>query len=171
MSHDPLSWYLANRALLIGFLRLIAPQDVAEDAVQETYIVLQRTAERFVAGADPGAWVRGIARNLARQALTRRGRQQAMPPEALIERFDQAAALADADALDQRDDEREQLARCLGALSPANRELIRLRYQDDLSLKQLAERSRRSAGAIQVALSRLRATLSACIDQALRRRR
>lgn len=169
MGLDPISWYLANRALLIGFLRLIAPQDVAEDAVQETYIVLQRTQERFAAGADPGAWVRGIARNLARQALTRRARQQAQPPEALIDLFDQSAALAEAE--DGGDEEREQLGRCLAALSAGNRELVRARYQDGLSLKQLAERSGRSAGAIQVALSRLRATLFACIDQALRRRR
>jgi RNA polymerase sigma-70 factor (ECF subfamily) len=169
VGHDPISWYLANRTLLLGFLRMIAPQDVAEDAVQETYIVLQRTQERFIAGADPGAWVRGIARNLARQALTRRGRQQAMASEALSERCDQAAALAE--AADGGDEEREQLGRCLATLSAANRELLRARYQEGLSLKQLAERSRRSAGAIQVALSRLRATLFACIDQALRRRR
>jgi RNA polymerase sigma-70 factor (ECF subfamily) len=169
VGNDPISWYLANRTLLLGFLRLIAPQDVAEDAVQETYIVLQRTPERFIAGADPGAWVRGIARNLARQALAKRGRLQAMPPEALIERFDQAAVLAEAE--DGDDEEREQLQRCLGALSATNRELVRARYAEGLSLKQLAERSRRSPGAIQVALSRLRATLFACIDQALRRRR
>jgi len=173
VGHDPISWYLANRTLLLGFLRMIAPQDVVEDAVQETYIVLQRTQERFIAGADPGAWVRGIARNLVRQALTRRGRLQAMPPEALIERFDHAAGLAEdgAGADDRGDEEREQLSRCLGGLSQANRELVRARYQEGLSLKQLAERSKRSAGAIQVALSRLRATLFACIDQALRRRR
>jgi len=166
---DPISWYLANRTLLLGFLRMIAPQDVAEDAVQETYIVLQRTAERFIAGADPGAWVRGIARNLVRQALTKRGRLQAMPPEALIERCDQAAALVDDEG--GLDEQREQLQRCLAALSPAQRELLHARYQDGLSLKQLAERGARSAGAIQVALSRLRATLLACIDLARRKPR
>jgi RNA polymerase sigma-70 factor (ECF subfamily) len=165
---DPISWYLANRGLLLGFLRMIAPQDVAEDAVQETYIVLQRTQERFIAGADPGAWVRGIARNLVRQALSKRGRLQAMAPEALIERCDQAAALAEDDG--GGEDEHAQLQRCLGELSAANRELVRARYQDGLSLKQLAEQCARSPGAIQVALSRLRASLFACIERARRRR-
>ena len=69
------------------------------------------------------------------------------------------------------DEQREQLQRCLAALSPAQRELLHARYQDGLSLKQLAERGARSAGAIQVALSRLRATLLACIDLARRKPR
>ncbi len=167
MDHDPLSWYLANRLLLFGFLRMMGPADMAEDVLQETYVALQRSAARFTPGADPGAWVRGIARNLARQALARRQRLQALPAEALLERLEQVAAAAVED--DGDDEAVDQLQRCLGVLAPAQRELVHARYHQGLSLAQLSARTGRSAGAIQVALSRLRATLLACIEQARRR--
>lgn len=174
MSADPISWYLANRPVLLGFLRLCAPHDVAEDAVQETFIVLQRTSDRFRPGADPGAWVRGIARNLAKQMLTTRGRLHLLPLETLIDAVDHAVAAnetaaASAAGTPVAPDDLEHLARCMSALEQRQQELLHDRYQQGLSLRELADKTARSPGAIQVALSRLRSVLEACIDQARRR--
>jgi RNA polymerase sigma-70 factor (ECF subfamily) len=167
VSDDPITWYLANRPLLMGYLRLMASHEVVEDALQETYLVLQRTGDRYLLGSDPGSWVRGIARNVVKQVLTKHGRLRSMPMEALIESLDQAVSRAEPDDLVASSD-LEHLSRCVSQLDERQQDLLRQRYHQGLSLQDLAEATARSAGAIQVALSRLRSVLQACIEQARR---
>lgn len=160
---DPLAWFMANRAALLGYVQVIASRELADDALQETWLAVHRSRERFRADADPGAWVRGIARNVAKQVLQKRGRHQLMPDDRLVDLFDQAEAEA---AAEDPGPEAELLRRCLDRVDTRQRELIALRYADDRSLAEIAAATGRSSGAVQVALSRLRSALADCIAKA-----
>lgn len=158
---DLLRWFLANRAPLLGYLRALLPHDLVEDAFQETFLVVHRKAASFDAQRDAGAWVRGIARNVARQVAAKATRAVRLPPDQLAERFELAAAEAEPG----EDDDLVHLASCLERLDVPARELLRRRYHDGDALDELAAASGRSPGAVQVALSRVRAALATCIER------
>lgn len=160
--------FVAERSALLGFLRFLLPPDLAEDACQEVFLVVDRKLSTFDTARDFGAWVRGIARNVARQVAASRGRLQCLPDEALIDRCDQAFAEAAAEA-DPLAQDLVHLRTCLEQLDATQRELLRRRYHEGWSLAQLSEGMDRAAGAVQVALSRLRAVLLSCIQKTRRR--
>jgi hypothetical protein len=129
--------------------RMLGDGAEAEDVVQETllraYLGLSdlRDPTRF------GAWLAGIALNLARMTLRRRAtyervlaRVAALPPEDLFE-------------------EREVVRSALRVLPAAEREVVVLHYVDGLSCDEIAALLDRSPGAVRVRLHRARARLRA----------
>jgi len=155
--------FIGDRAALLGYLRTLVPHDLVEDAFQEVFLVVHRKVGEFDQGRDFAAWVRGIARNVALQVLAKARRAVSLPPEALLARIDQAASEAEADP--EPHDDRRHLTDCLAKLSESHRDLLRQRYTDGLMLEELAAATGRTAGAVQVALSRLRSTLQECIER------
>lgn len=153
--------FIGDRAALLGYLRTLLPHDLVEDAFQEVFLVVHRKVDEFDQSRDFPAWVRGIARNIAHQVLAKARRAVALPPDALLERIDQAASEAEAEP----HDDRHHLADCLAKLSDKQRDLLRQRYVDGLMLDQLAIATGRTVGAVQVALSRLRLALQECIER------
>ncbi|MEZ6087346.1 MAG: sigma factor-like helix-turn-helix DNA-binding protein [Pirellulaceae bacterium] len=63
--------------------------------------------------------------------------------------------------------EQSALQECLQALSPKSREIVRLRYFDDLNISQVAERLGSTAGAMRIALMRIRRQLANCVERRL----
>jgi len=64
---------------------------------------------------------------------------------------------------------RKALRECVEKLSPYARQLIRLRYVDELSALDVAERLNRSPNTIYVALSRTYRHLAGCVQRRLAR--
>ena len=64
---------------------------------------------------------------------------------------------------------RKALRECVEKLSPYARQLIRMRYVDDLSAQDVAERLNRSPNTIYVALSRTYRHLADCVERRLAR--
>lgn len=136
---------------------------LAEDILQEVFLVVTKRAETFTLGSDFLAWARVIARFKTLELLRERRRDRAtLSPEAL----DALAAVApDADRWQAQ---REALARCLERLPPAQRKLTALAYSEGLTPAQIAERSGKAANVVHVLLSRLRRTLRECVFERLR---
>lgn len=160
MHEDLLGRFVEDRGELLGYLRALVPGDLVDDVFQETFLVVMRRVGDFEPGRDFPAWVRGIARNIARQVRERHGRTAAPLPDDVVDLIDQAHVQADA----ERED-RTHLRTCLDRLGGTQREMLRQRYQVGHSLDRLAELVGRSPGAVQVALSRLRAALQECIER------
>lgn len=162
MDHDDLlRQFVAERGELLGYLRCLVPGQLVEDVFQEVFLVVVKRAAEFDRSRDFSAWVRGIARKVAHKV---RAKQSCAPtlPDDVVDLVSVAYDEARASASDERDDLRH-LSVCLDRLAEAQRELLRRRYHDGLSLERLAAMTGRSAGAVQVALSRLRSVLSECI--------
>ncbi len=158
---DPIVWFLANRDLLMGYLAMHGCRQVAEDVLQEVFLVLQRQRGEMPQGAAAGAWVRGITRNLALKAMAKQRRRVVPLSGAVLDGLEAAAAEAEADS--EQADNLAALRGCLDQLDGRHRELLTLRYADGMSFAELATRQDSTAGAVQVMVSRLRSKLADCI--------
>lgn len=137
-------------------------KDLAEEAVQEGFLAVWRSASTFRSDGSPRSWVLRIVAMKSLQILRRRRRN-----EAKIERAQQEAAPMDADPLAANAERSEVLAslrRHLERLPDLERELIALYYGGDLSQAQIAEQlempERTVSFRIQKALEQLRTRLA-----------
>ena len=138
------------------------PED-AEDVLQETFLEAQRNFGRFRPDGDFGAWLRGIARNVAARRRSRRV-QLSLEPE----------VLARLEALVRREEEVDVspvdvLRGCLGKLTEDDRELIRSRYERDTALEAVVKGLGKSLSWAKSRLLRLRLALADCVTRELKR--
>lgn len=160
---DPIAWLVAHRDDLLGYACLMVSRDLADDVLQEAYLVVQRRRGDFEPGAPPGPWIHGIVRNLARKAAIRMHRSRTMPSDELVAAMDEAALRAE--RTDAGSDEAVALEGCLAELTGRHRQLVERRYRDGLSLAELAASVGATPGSVQVMLSRIRAALLACLQR------
>jgi RNA polymerase sigma-70 factor (ECF subfamily) len=164
--HDEfLPLFLRHQGELRAFIgSVVRDRSVRDDVLQETALVLWREFERYDRARSFGGWARGIASRLLLKRLEQLGRQPfLLPPEAIAEvqnAFDRLG--------DEADARREGLERCLEDLPEKSRGLLALRYEQGLSLSQIAERIETSMDAAHKTLSRIRAKLQECVERRLR---
>ena len=138
-------------------LRLVGDEAVAEDAFQQTWVQVAERIGRFDESRPFAPWLFTVARNLALDHLRRR------QPESLDEVPEPAASdgvesdpLARAVARERTG----RVAAALGALAPLDREVLSLRFEEDLALPEVAATLRvpvpTAKAQLYRALSRLR---------------
>jgi RNA polymerase sigma-70 factor (ECF subfamily) len=153
-----------ERVRLIAYIRSLAGDaDLTEDLFQEVSVVVLQKAGEFVTGKDLQAWCRGIARNLVLREREKARRLRIFEDDRLVDLVDTAfAENAEREGIDSQ---RSMLRQCMDLLASGSRELVELRYGSGLSLRQVAERLKRTEAAVQVALSRTRRWLSECAQR------
>ncbi|MFO0582740.1 MAG: sigma-70 family RNA polymerase sigma factor [Anaeromyxobacter sp.] len=155
--------YARYRARLLGFLaRMTREPALAEDLLQETWLRLAAAAPRLAPDSDLGAWVFTVARNV--QASHRRWR--------LLDGRRRGLAASGASAEDphgphahaEAGEARRRLEVAVGALPPADREVLLLVSVERLEPGQAAAVLGISAEAARQRLARARAALRAALD-------
>ncbi|MFG0289850.1 MAG: sigma-70 family RNA polymerase sigma factor [Rhodopirellula sp. JB044] len=148
---------------LMSFIRIITMNrhNDAEDVYQRTCIVLWQKFSDFD-GENFFAWACGIARYEMLKLRDSQKRVKVFDDET-IEYLSSDAYLVAQDVCDRR----TALSSCLNKLPIADREMIRRRYYDELSVKEIAEHVGRSTYAIYRELSRIHGSLSRCIERTL----
>ncbi len=151
--------FVRHSGLLHGFIASICGDLVlAEDILQEVFLVVTKRADTFALGSDFLAWARVIARFKTMELLRERKRERAtLSLEAL------AALESVAPDVDAWQQQREALHRCLDKLTPGQRQLTALAYGEGLSPAQIAERQNKAANVVHVLLSRMRRALRECV--------
>jgi len=141
---------------------------LAQDAVQEGFIVLQRKHHEFKPGANAYSWVRQIVRFEALNLLRSRRKETCYADEELFhlvdkqfERYLEAKDLGDLEA------RKTALQFCLAKLDEPSREMLLEFYRDALSCDKLSELHQRSVNAIRLSLSRIRSRLRDCVRHRL----
>jgi RNA polymerase sigma-70 factor (ECF subfamily) len=117
-------------------VRLLGDLPVAEDAFQQTWVQVAERISRYDARRPFGPWLFAVARNLALDHLRRRR------PESLDEAgepVDPKGAEGDPLARAMEGQRRARVGESLAALAPLDREVLTLRFEEDLALPQLAE--------------------------------
>ena len=156
-------WTQAHPAIAGYVAALVPERSAADDVMQETALTLLRTFAEYDPARPFIAWAMGVARIavLTRRRDHARARSRFSGPA--------AAALAEAweELLPAVDDRRLALTECLRGIAGRNRQLLDLRYGQDLAPQDIAPRLGMSAVAVRVALSRLRVALQACIEKRL----
>lgn len=142
-------------------LSLLGDPDQANDVVQEANLVLWRNAAEFQIGSNFRAWAFRIAHFQVMAHRQRQLRDRLVFDDELLAVLDPAAK-----AVDETYEERqERLTVCLEKLPEAQRDLLRQRYADGLSLQAIAESVRRTANAVAQTLFRVRRTLIECVTR------
>jgi RNA polymerase sigma-70 factor (ECF subfamily) len=137
----------------------------AADVTQETFVHFITQPAQF----DPmrgtlGAWLCGIARNMARKAAG--GREQATDPGDLFDDERLAEEHIDRDTPEERllrGETAEQVRRALAALSPRYRDVLILCELSELSYAEAAQVCGIEIGTVRSRLSRARARLAQCL--------
>lgn len=144
-------------------LSMVPDFSLAEDVLQETFLVVSRKAGDFELGTSFPAWVKTIARFKALETLRReRGRFVTLSESALEALGTEPHGFADADDTDPR---LERLQNCISQLAPQARRSIELRYRGDHLPPQIAELMGCTVPSVNVTLSRARAFLRDCVSR------
>jgi RNA polymerase sigma-70 factor, ECF subfamily len=140
---------------------LRSPSEV-EDAVQEALVRVWKSARTPDELESPVAWVRHIARNEALRLRAREGRRQ---EEEMADDMDELVAPGDGEpALPGR----LEIVDLLGTLGPADRQLVWLRYFEDITQVNVARRLELPEGTVKVRLHRVRKHLRRTLEDAER---
>lgn len=135
----------------------------AEDLIQTVAVDAAAAIESYDRSRPFGPWIMGIARNRVLKHY------RTVAADALT--FDAATLQSIADAhesiTDEVDDRRRSLRLCIAELTDRAREVVKLRYEDDLAAAAIAERLGLNANAVYVTLHRARQTLADCIERRL----
>ncbi len=142
---------------------------LAQDAVQETFIVLQKKHAQFRPSANVFTWARQIVRFEVLNLLRARGRESCVIDEQLFALVDaQFDQHLDADALARMEQQKVALQHCMTRLERDSLDLLLGFYKERLSCDQLASGRQRSVNAIRLSLSRIRAKLRDCVRHRLK---
>lgn len=155
---------ISERVKLFAYIcAIVRDEHMAEDVLQEvSMLMLDKREELRDANALP-IWLRRAARLTALTAMRRQTRRPVLMDESLLDRIDPFW-----DALDREPTDRtEALSRCVDRLTPTAREVLRLRYVENLSGQQLADRTGRKLDSVYMALSRIHARLADCVRRQL----
>jgi RNA polymerase sigma-70 factor len=152
-----------DRLRLIAYIRALAGDaDLTEDIFQEVSVIVLQKAEEFIEGRDLQSWCRGIARNVLLREREKSRRIRTFEGDRIVELVDAAFAEQGKDALDGR---HSLLRACLQTLAAPSRELLKLRYDSEMSLRDVGQKMGRTEAAVQVALSRVRKWLMDCVER------
>jgi len=154
--------YDATAAKLFGVaLRICRERNLAEEAFQEAFIGIWRTAADF----DPArgsalAWMAGVTRNRALDLLRRRGRGDTPIEDDALERLMHEAASLRAEQADL-----DALLQCLERLEETPRQAVVLAYCEGRTREDLAARFGVPVNTMKTWLRRALLALRGCLEE------
>jgi RNA polymerase sigma factor (sigma-70 family) len=117
--------------------RVLGRDDLAEEAVQLTFLRAWQAADRFDGDRDPAPWLAKIARNCSIDVYRREQRRAASPLDDVEAEHPSVVALPpDLDTVDAV----WHVRRAIEALSPAEAEVVRLQHLAGLTHGEISER-------------------------------
>jgi RNA polymerase sigma-70 factor (ECF subfamily) len=163
---DDILWHTQARvrAYIAG---LGIAQHHVDELAQETYLQLYRSMDKMPSDAPPELWVKGIAKSICLNHLRKHA------PRGRLHRHALAEILANTTTRLERGLGQEGfesiLEDCLAKLPPERREMLDLKYAQELSADSIAEQTKSTADAARVAMHRIRGGLRDALAQQLAR--
>jgi RNA polymerase sigma-70 factor (ECF subfamily) len=152
-----------GRSRVFGYLlALVQNLADAEDLYQQTALLLWEKFDQYEPGTDFGSWATTVAHYTALNFLRTQSRRRALFSEAAIQRL---AAMQSEIKSSEGSRRSDALAKCVASLPEGERRLVRLRYEGERSVEDIAAQERRTVGAVYTALSRIRKSLLACVER------
>jgi len=115
-------------------IRMVGNEATAEDLLNEVFVHVWRTAERFEARSQVSTWILGIARYKALTALRSRSFDEL--EDEVAESIEDSSD--DPETLMQKTERCAILQACLSQLSSAHREVVDLVYYHEQSIEEVA---------------------------------
>jgi RNA polymerase sigma-70 factor (ECF subfamily) len=152
-----------QRRLYLFILSQLASTQDAEEVLQDANLVVWSKYHQFEINTNFFAWCAQIATYEILKFRQRRQREKLR----FSDEFVQAVADEVLERCDELELRRSALEQCLTKLRPADRNLIKQRYQPGERGKNLAEDLGRPANSVYQSLGRIRRTLMECINRTL----
>lgn len=152
-----------HQRLLHDFIFAIFPDHTSvDDVCQETNRVLWEKRDQFELGTNFRAWARKIAHFQTLSHLKRIKRKSWL-------RFDSDLVQALAETYQENDEHREKRAKamkeCRKLLSPEDQRLLNMRYESNLSQREISLKTARTEGALKQVFLRIRNQLRKCVKR------
>ncbi|MGH2272595.1 sigma-70 family RNA polymerase sigma factor [Anaerohalosphaeraceae bacterium U12dextr] len=152
---------MANHNLILTYILMLVPSvPDAEDILQETAAVLWEKFDQYEPGTDFASWAVTIARykimHLQREKSNSRIKFSSSTLDTISEYLS---------SKEQNDLSHELLHKCLNRLNDKDRKLIMMRYQLNISVKELAKRIDRPVQGLYSTLTRIHTFLIACVQR------
>jgi RNA polymerase sigma-70 factor (ECF subfamily) len=152
--------FLQHQPEIRGFVLSMIPNfSVADDVMQETFLIVTKKALSFELGTSFAAWVKTIARFKALEAI------RARKFETLSEEVLEALNTEPHEFAGETDERLALLRGCLDQLAPQARRSIDYRYQNENMPPQIASLMGCTVQSVNVTLSRARAFLRECVQR------
>jgi RNA polymerase sigma-70 factor (ECF subfamily) len=159
------SLLVPNQTRIQAFILTLVPNaNDAEDIYQETVSTMWDKFPSFEIGTDFVSWAITIAKF---KVLEFRGRQQKTKvqfSDTLYETLELTAAARLAEEQDRLD----ALKTCVGKLSEKEQNLLKMRYEMDLTFQKMAQRIGKTAPALHRIMAIIHSRLALCIRRVLR---
>jgi len=153
----------AQQRIYAYLLMMVHNHSDAEDLFQETASVLWEKFEEFDTSKSFAAWSIGIARNKALDLLRSRRTSRAFFSDEFYDEISKIEELESGNA-DQR---LKALRNCIKKMSFQNQNIVRLRFENGVAVKNISQRSGESADKIYKRLSRIYSALRDCVNHTL----
>ena len=155
---------MASYKRIFSFILTLAPKlSDAEDIMQKSVMIMFRKFNEFKPNSNFGAWGTSIARYEILKFREKQGKNRVL--------FDSSAfdnILKRTEARVEKIDERLQaLESCLNKLNDRDKELIKMRYEDGLTIKEVAQKAKRPIPGMYKAMARIHNLLQACVKHTM----
>ncbi|MEK7414699.1 MAG: sigma-70 family RNA polymerase sigma factor [Planctomycetota bacterium] len=154
-------WTQAQTAIAGYVTAMVGDTHVANDVLQDVAVAALRKFSTYDPQRPFVAWAMGIAKT---QILAQR-RDGARAASRFSSTLIDLLTMEWETVLPEANVRSRALIACIQGLDRRGRELIQWRYQEELAPPNIATRLGCREGAVRTALSRLRATLHACIER------
>lgn len=131
---------LADRVRLFSYIwAIVRDEHLAEDVFQDVSMLAMDKATDIEDPVNLRVWIRRAARHKALQAVQSRSREALVFSSDAMDQLDQAWDNEDVPGTAAPDEAINALRHCLGKLTPNAQRIVKLRYTDSLTGKQLDE--------------------------------
>lgn len=159
----PALWAAAQPAVDNFIYSQILDFHQAQDILQHVAVIAFAKFGEYDASRPFIAWVIGIARNEVLKSRRQHARERHVFDSQLVEQI----ADAHVDLRDEFDPMREALRDCVRKVDDRGRQLLQLRYDQQLKPAQIGKRLDISTTSVLVSLHRVRAAIKRCIERRL----
>lgn len=163
-TNEFLQLLMANQKRIYAFILALVPNhEDAEDLFQQTVLVMWSRFDAFVRGTSFAAWALTVAKYQILSARKRYARDTLHLSNLALELVERDCR----PVVDQMDARMHALRRCVSKLRQRDYELLRLRYEQEWTIKAIAQEAGRSVQSIYKRIARIHDTLLQCIRAAL----
>lgn len=158
------SLYKATAPQLFGLaLRMLRRRELAEEIVQDSFVLAWRSAHTF----DPGrgsamAWLARIVRNRCIDVLRQRGRETPLDDASIEDREDPRSSPADLAVLSS---DARRLQECLAELDESSRKVLGLVYHEGMTYQEAAVHVGAPLGTVKGWVRRSLVRLRNCMER------
>jgi RNA polymerase sigma-70 factor (ECF subfamily) len=135
-----------------------------EDILQEVAQVCAEKFSEYDRERSFISWAMGIARNRILKYYRSRSRDRMVLSEAVLERLEGALEKMEPEA----EDRREALRECIKRVEGRRRNVLDLRYRENVRVNEIADRFGMPSSAVSVMLHRIRTDLLDCVRHRLK---